>query len=650
MDINSLALWNQFIEVGRVEKKLNPVIKRSWERSREYQVNYEYIEKTEVLSTSRFSERVDERRQLLEVAVPVMEELYSMLKGQGFMVLLADHEGYILKTIMDEGFYQQAKPLMLCEGANWSERSKGTNAIGTSLAERAPVKVLAHEHYVRENHGIACAAVPILGSKGQVLGTLDVTGESRRANELIYRMVNMSARNIQREFQMLHLYRKLDLYKAKYDGLFELMREGAVMVDEDGTIQELSPSASRVLGITPDDVVGGNIEELFNLNSMWVLDSSSKDTREITISPKNSSSLVKARARRIYGPNGQPEGLVAIIGANGEKMTRDSKLVPAVYGNGNSVRFSFDQIIGESEYLQQVISMCKRVARNNSTILLTGETGTGKEMLAQSIHSESIRCEGPFIAVNCAAIPSELIESELFGYEDGAFTGARKGGSPGKFELANGGTVFLDEIGDMSARAQVSLLRVLQEKQLCRVGGRQNKPVDVRIIAATHRNLEDMVEEGLFRQDLFYRLNVVNIYIPPLRNRMRDIELLMEFFLEKYKSIIGRPQLEISPEAVEKFLSYRWPGNVRELENIVEGMVNVVEGETIYPEHLPKMMVEGAVNFIPDKKGMTLKDMERIAIIQAVRECAGSLSAAAQKLDIGRSTLYRKIKEYEIDL
>ncbi|HWI54197.1 MAG TPA: sigma-54-dependent Fis family transcriptional regulator [Desulfobacteria bacterium] len=650
MDSNSLALWNQFIDLGTVEEKLDPVIKRSWERSRDFKVNYEYIEKTEVLGPTRLRERVDERQHLLEVAVPVMEELHAMLKGMGFMVLLADHEGYILKTIMDEGFYRQAKPLMLCEGANWSERSKGTNAIGTSLAEGAPVKVIAHQHFVRQNHVLACAAVPILGSKGQVLGTLDVTGESRRANGLIYRMVNMSAKNIQREFQMLNLHRKLDLYKAKYDGLFGLMREGAVVVDEDGTIQELSPSASKVLGISTDDVVGGNIEELFNLNSMWVLDSSSRDTREITISPKNSSSLVNARARRIYGPNGQPEGLVAIVGTSGEKMTRDSKILPAVHGNVSSVRFTFDQIIGKSEYLQQVISMCKRVARNNSTILLTGETGTGKEMLAQSIHSESICSDGPFIAVNCAAIPSELIESELFGYEDGAFTGARKGGSPGKFELANGGTIFLDEIGDMSARAQVSLLRVLQEKQLCRVGGRQNKPVDVRVIAATHRSLQDMVDEGLFRQDLFFRLNVVNIYIPPLRNRKVDIELLMNFFLEKYKNTMGRPQLEISPEAKERFLAYRWPGNVRELENMVEGLVNVVEGEIIYPEHLPTVLIEGSVDHLTDAKGTTLKDMERIAIIQAVKECAGSLSAAARKLDIGRSTLYRKIKEYGIVL
>ncbi len=341
---------------------------------------------------------------------------------------------------------------------------------------------------------------------------------------------------------------------------------------------------------------------------------------------------------------------MAIIRANREKVTRDSKLVPAVHGKGNSIRFTFDQIIGQNEYLQQVITMCKKVARNNSTILLNGETGTGKEMIAQSIHYESNRSEGPFVAVNCAAIPAELIESELFGYDDGAFTGARKGGSPGKFELANGGTIFLDEIGDMSARAQVSVLRVLQEKQLCRIGGRQSKPVDVRVIAATHRNLQDMVEKGLFRQDLFFRLNVVNIYIPPLRNRRGDVELLMNYFMEKYKNILGRPQLKISREAIQRLLSYSWPGNVRELENIIEGLVNVVEGEIIYPEHLPQVLTEDNANFVSVKKGMTLKDMEREAIIQAVKDCAGSLSAAALKLDIGRSTLYRKIKEYEIDL
>lgn len=650
MDNNALALWNQFIESGKTEK-VNPVISRSWQRSRKFDVNHDYIEKTEVLNHYRLVERIEERKHFVEVAIPVMEELYSFLRGLGFMVVLADHEGYILKAMIDDSFRREASSLMLIEGANWSEKSKGTNAIGTSLTEGESVKIFGHEHYVRENHIIACAAVPIFGSDGQIMGTLDVTGESKKGNERIFRMVNFSAKSIERELQMNNLYKKLNLYKAKYDGLFDLMREGAVMVEEDGTVSQISQIAAKVLGIKENECLGANIEELFNLNSMWVLDSSSGDTKEITISPKHGSSLVNARARRLYGPEGKPGGMVAIVGPSPSVVqNQENKPVPASHANANSAKFSFSQIIGNSDYLQQVISMCKRVARNNSTILVSGETGTGKEMLAQAIHHASTRSNCPFVAVNCAAIPSELIESELFGFEDGAFTGARKGGSPGKFEIANGGTIFLDEIGDMSARAQVSLLRVLQEKQLCRVGGRQNKPIDVRVIAATHRNLTEMVEEGTFRQDLFFRLNVVNVYIPPLRSRKGDIDLLVAFFMNKYKSVIGRPQLVMSPEAMEIFSAYSWPGNVRELENLIEGLVNIVEGDIIKVEHLPKIMFEEKEEPVPDTTGMTLKDIEKAAIIQAIKECSGSLSAAAIKLDIGRSTLYRKLKEYEIDV
>lgn len=646
MEGNAVALWDQFVQSGIMSERVKPFIRRSWERCRDYGVNFESVYDTEFLSSPELAAKLEERRTLVKVAAPVMENLYLVLKGLGFMVVLADPEGYIIKAIIDDGFKAQSRMLMLCEGANWSEKSKGTNAIGTSLVEQEPLKVLGHEHFVRNNHVLACAAVPILGTEGQVLGTLDVTGDSRKANERVFRMVSMSARTIEQELKMLYLHKKLDIYKAKYQGLFELIQDGAVIVDEYGTIREISPSAGRVLGVKPEDCLGGNIEELFNLNNMWVLDSSSKNTKEITISPKNDSTLISAKAKRIYGPDGTPEGMVAIVGNNIAREPAEKKTL--LTEGGNAVRFTFDQIIGESKYLQQVISICKRVAKNNSTVLLTGETGTGKEILAQAIHQESSRSNGPFIAVNCAAIPAELIESELFGYEDGAFTGARKGGNPGKFELADGGTIFLDEIGDMSARAQVSLLRVLQEKQFYRVGGHVVKPIDVRVIAATHRNLADMVRDNSFRKDLFFRLNIVNVYIPPLRSRDKDILLLTKFFLNKYKDAIGRPNLDISEETLKLFKQYSWPGNIRELENMIEGLVNVVEDNLITVKHLPPQMFESNAALTGDI--LTLKELEKAAIQQAVRDCSGCISAASAKLDIGRSTLYRKIKEYQIEI
>ncbi len=288
----------------------------------------------------------------------------------------------------------------------------------------------------------------------------------------------------------------------------------------------------------------------------------------------------------------------------------------------------------------------KNISFKDTTILIQGESGTGKEIIAQAIHNYSPRLNRPFIAVNCAALPKDLIQSELFGYEEGTFTGAKKGGKAGKFELANGGTIFLDEIGDMPLTVQTNLLRVLQEKYIVRVGGSRIIPLDVRIIAATNKNLLKEVENGRFRNDLYYRLAVFVLNIPPLRERKEDLEVLLQHFIRKHASSQGTAEsIIISPQVRRIILAYDWPGNVRELENTVIYFLNSMKGSTVTVNDLPPALKAGADVAVNLK---TLEELEKQNIIQTLKQCNRNITLAAASLGITRATLYRKIKKYKI--
>ena len=316
----------------------------------------------------------------------------------------------------------------------------------------------------------------------------------------------------------------------------------------------------------------------------------------------------------------------------------------------NEIETHFSQIIGHCAAMQSLKEMAQRVAVSNATLLIRGESGTGKELLARAIHQSSNRRGHAFIALNCGAIPENLLESELFGYDEGAFTGARRGGKIGKFELAHNGTIFLDEIGDMPLHLQVKLLRVLQERRVERIGSARSLPVDVRVIAATHRDLEKMVSCGEFREDLYYRLNVIPLTIPPLRERREDIAVLVQFYLNHYSALTGRDVRAVTPEALAVLRDYGWPGNVRELANVIEYCVTMAGEEYITRDMLPRRLFTGT-----KPKGesaqLNLKALEREAIVKALRiaELEGRKDDAAKLLGIGRATLYRKIKEYHIE-
>ena len=317
---------------------------------------------------------------------------------------------------------------------------------------------------------------------------------------------------------------------------------------------------------------------------------------------------------------------------------------------GMIAAYTFNDIIGESRSIVKLKAQAKSISDSPSTVLIQGESGTGKELIAQSIHNNSSRRNGSFVAINCGAIPKSLIESEFFGYEEGAFTGAKRGGHPGKFELANGGTLFLDEIGEMPLDMQVSLLRVLQEGCVTRLGGNKCTITDVRIIAATNKDLKKEIERGTFREDLYYRLSVIPIYVPSLREREGDVELLIRHFLKVKAVKLGRPIPKVQPDVYQKLIQYRWPGNIREMENCIENIVNM-DGSTSFEFGIQEI---GQFQAEPqESKGAydmcSLEEWEKRAILACVKKCNGNITRAAQVLGVNRSTLHAKINKYQKD-
>lgn len=323
--------------------------------------------------------------------------------------------------------------------------------------------------------------------------------------------------------------------------------------------------------------------------------------------------------------------------------------------NMRGAKYSWQSIIGNSVMMQDVKAMAAKAAKTDSNVLINGESGTGKELFAHAIHNDSKRFDGPFIKINCAAIPKDLLESELFGYEEGAFTGAKKQGKVGKFELATGGTIFLDEIGDMPLDMQVKILRVLQEKEIERIGGNRTIPVDCRIIAATNRDLVERIRENEFREDLYYRLNVVNIEVPPLRLRKDDVEILTLKLMEKLSSSLGKFVSNITVDALDSLKLYNWPGNIRELENVVERAINMTDSETIEIQHLPPFIIAQQSHEHIEMTDLTslrhaVEEVEKATILKCLRAVSYNKLKAAKILGISRTSLYEKIEKFQIDM
>lgn len=510
------------------------IIKESHRRSEDYGIERERVLPKKVIAEEELRETIRKNKALINIAQPFIDMLYQVLEGSGFILLLTDREGCILSITGDKGVLEEAKALDMIVGAYMNEASIGTNAMGIAIKEDSPIQISAKEHFITVYHKWTCSAAPIHDTLGNIIGTLNLTGESYRVHPHTLGLVVAAVNYI--------------------------------------------------------------------------------DTR-----------IKMEQENRNY-----QEGK-GVIGA----------------------RYTLEDFIGESPEIIKLKSYVKRIAPSPSTVLIQGESGTGKEILAQSIHNLSNRKNKSFVAINCGAIPENLIESELFGYEEGAFSGGRRGGKVGKFQLASGGTLFLDEIGEMPLNMQVNLLRVLQEGLVNPVGSNKYIPIDVRIIAATNKDLKKQVERGCFREDLYYRLSVLPVYIPPLRERKEDIKLLVDRFIRRKAIKLGIKAKSLDPNVYIELSKNSWKGNVRELENFIEKTLNL-EGqlEEAYP--YPKALVYDETDEFnedsPEDKIPKLWEMERELIRRALKKHKGNISKVAKDLSIGRNTLYSKIKKYQIEL
>jgi len=605
----------------------------------------------DVLTNAELDDRREQNRVLCSHALPVMETLHDQIVNTQSMIVLTDSDGLILHSIGDDDFLERAEKVALRPGANWAESRQGTNAIGTALAEQCAMVVHGDQHYLTANRFLTCSSVPILCPYGDVIGVLDVTGDHRSYHQHTMALARMSVQMIENQLFTNAFQESLRLSFHGRPEFIGTLMEGIVAFTGDGRFVSANRTAQFQLGLPLASLRAHTLSSLFQITSAQLIDRMrTSPGRYLTLNLSNGT-VVWARVefdRAMRADSGLP---TEVHDAALTTLTRaiDRKPPQPPLSRLN------DLDTGDPQFAS-VIAKVRKVMGKDIPILIAGETGTGKELLARAIHNDSPRNQGPFVAVNCASIPESLIESELFGYDEGAFTGARRKGATGKLVQASGGTLFLDEIGDMPYSLQVRLLRVLQERVVHPLGSSRSIPVDIAIVCATHRNLRDMIADQRFREDLYYRLNGLVVRLPALRERT-DVAVVIDKML-RHASLAesGVRPLTVAPEVVALFEQCAWPGNFRQLSNLLRTAAAMVdEDRVIRRDHLPDDFFddlreraagnEPACNARttapPD--GASLREVETSAVSAALARHGGNVSAAARALGVSRNFIYRKM-------
>ncbi|WP_213875467.1 sigma-54-dependent Fis family transcriptional regulator [Pseudomonas sp. dw_358] len=599
----------------------DPSIARSWRRCvQDYHLDPGLAIAPTVLEHARILERRDQLRQVLQVVGSEMSHLHQQLSGSGHAVLLTDARGVILNCVTAPTERRVFEHAGLWLGADWSEACEGTNGIGTCLVERQSLTIHRDEHFRGRHTNLTCSSSPVFDPYGELLAVLDVSSArpevSRQSQFHTQTLVNLAAKTIESHYFInAQAHHWLLQFHLPIDSV-GLFSEGLLAFNADGRIEAVNQSALNLLGHSRESLAGQTIDQLFDCTLDRLLASASEDPATRWPLHCHDGRLVYARVKGHKAPAAQ-------------SVIAPSRTVqPNICLDDTALRSDFGRAL--------------RVFERDVPLLLKGETGCGKEAFAKAVHQGSQRAGQPFVALNCAAIPESLIESELFGYLGGSFTGARKEGMRGKLQQANGGTLMLDEIGDMPLALQTRLLRVLEERQVVPLGG-EAQSLDVRIISASHRDLLERVADGRFREDLYYRLNGLEIVLPPLRERSDKGQLLDFLLAEETRGIPVR----LESAARQKLLEFGWPGNVRQMRTVLRTLVALSEVGVIGVADLPAVVRHPALPV--EAIQAPLEQAERTALLEVLEQQHWHMTRVAQVLGVSRNTLYRKLRRHGIE-
>ncbi len=641
----------QVVESGLQPAGLAPHVTRSWHRClKEYGIEPASRRSSVVLNPQAIRELQQQLGGLLPVAQAEMESLHEQIAGSGFAVILSDRQGTVLSVITDPSIRREFHQAGLCVGAVWDERHEATNGIGTCIAEGNSVTVHREEHFLGYNLSLSCSAAPILDPYGQLIGVLDASTAKSNDSRLIQRhtmaLVNMSANLISR-WNFLSVFSQSWILRFHSRPEFVgLLHEALIAIDGVGKIIAVNESALLQLGwSTRSTLAGLPIEKVFQFDFATLERRANLDSGAIW--PVRDL----AHGRRFFAIV-RPPVRRSIHAFQLPAVSQADRHASA--GRHERAR----QHVGEDPQMRQNLTCGLQLFAKQVPILLQGATGTGKEAFAKALHRGGPWSDKPFVTVNCAAIPENLIESELFGYRRGAFTGAAREGRPGKILQSSGGTLFLDEIGDMPLMLQTRLLRVLEEREIDPLGSEHTIPVNLHVISATHRDVRLMIDNGEFREDLYYRLNGITLHLPLLRDRGDKAELIHIILAEENP---GQESIEIADDAFAKLLNYSWPGNIRQLRNALRTASALCSDGIIRLSNLPQEILgavpcglapasqEARLN-APISNGDALRDAEHGALLRELEKTHWNISRTARALGISRNTLYRKIHKHGIEL